>query len=1771
MTAHRAAPGPQLSTGRLRVDAARAIAKLREYQLALRPAWVLEAIRAAVASRATRISLTGDTNDLWLSWDGEPWPAADLPRLFDELVGPEASDARYPVRLLAAAVNSALGMNPAYVDVFAIAATGHAMRARYTPDVLDEPEGELAEAPLRKLAVEPAAPPPGAGTGMAVHFRRRFGVAVLSHLVRELPELELARAACADLGVTLLVRGVAVGRGAAPRDVVRIPLGEGLQGFLAIVDPADAPPRPTLEVAEHGVVLATSAVDLGFPMLVRPVPVRVFVDGPRMPTNASRSEVRQDVHPISTALRRAQALLPEAAELLAAELTGGAREKIDRARAAALLLVAAERHRDSGLGLGRLRDLPLARNAVGMPRPLSAGWSELVHTGSSPFPDELAPWLADVLWTPPGDPSACLVDRDTVDAHAVKRHVRWARREHRAQRRFYGHAPRPQSVELRERPRIRARLGATAPGSAVDPRGIEGLGGEVCILARGDGGELVVLLAGREIERVTYASPIPFAAVIDSPRLVPADRYRSVARDAEYARVEAAMRAGVLCAIEAIAGDASDGFVHGEPDPAADRRLALDGLSLALALELQQAIGAGVLLGGPLLDAPLWRISGGDGWVSTTELRRQAVIGMTAPNARLRPLARRCIVEAELRDQVLLAALLPGTARIVPYDADFIEPGPLYSIDLAQELFEEGGLALALRAEGCAAAIAPSPAARVVISHMGRRVEERAYQPALVSCTILVDGDDIVPDASWRAVTDDAGAARCFAAWELELLRAAAAALVGTRVPDLLGTMAVELQGQLGRALWAALAARDPDQLLGKELAAQLRARPLWRLLGEREPVSARDLAARFPGELPYLATGDEPIEGFTPLVADEVLARAVGRLAGRAVCDAAAELARRRRAAERDAKLAQLRAGPALPLELPGGGICVRRETSQMRAVVGVGRGEAMELELRVEGRPLATLRRAGELPVAAIVDVPIDRLDEDFAALPPAFEGALIHSIRAAVPELLGAIAKAEPAALADLGPVRTLLAAALGALYLDQASREALAATAAFPTVQGPRVSLARAAGGGVISTASWEGEWLGPEAGEAPSALDHPVLYVLPAADELHAVISRLHRYGSVDLTEAIDKLQAQRRMARGLLPRPTVPGVAPELKRRLEDIGPAGAALGPGEIGLVDEEGSTLLIHVRGELRERVPIDLQPPVQLAIEAPELVMTSGAAGTLRPQALLVTVLLVKAVVDQVPVLPVWLRHRLRRALLSDRAVAELERVPLFETAAGAWIDRAAVARQAEELGDVWCLPRPVADPTPLDPRRIVLMLGADEQARARRRDLECIDATLELELDAKARANLARPRPAQLALDPAISALATVALDGDGRTAPRGVVAALAPGAAIYRGLHAHRELYPFDPLTDECLWPTCAVVDDARLAPDRTRSRPARDDAWEALVTAIRKASDSALRDLARPSPRALVSQIVSFSVHADLAALRGDTATQIRGALWLDSAPGSPGQIDIVHTYGSEAYVAPRGIAMRGTLYLFGSLHDLRIREAIGELCEAVHARMLIRLATRSNPPDLATAHVAYGIAIGRLAAADAKAIRFGCFRSRPIDAAEWEALCRSSQTVPLVAPDAVVDELSVTDDGTATARIVLGVLAGRASRDRLPPIPAAPSERFAAVLRDAPSARPAHPLDPLVTALDVRLRRLGLGPQKFAILEDVVSPIACYSADVIALAGHYPRLRAIAAALVAKTAWSEAAVDALAAHVVTVLNIALTSVTDATEAYALGCLLRGT
>ena len=58
----------------------------------------------------------------------------------------------------------------------------------------------------------------------------------------------------------------------------------------------------------------------------------------------------------------------------------------------------------------------------------------------------------------------------------------------------------------------------------------------------------------------------------------------------------------------------------------------------------------------------------------------------------------------------------------------------------------------------------------------------------------------------------------------------------------------------------------------------------------------------------------------------------------------------------------------------------------------------------------------------------------------------------------------------------------------------------------------------------------------------------------------------------------------------------------------------------------------------------------------------------------------------------------------------------------------------------------------------------------------------------------------------------------------------------------------------------------------------------------------------------------------------------------------------------------------------------------------------------------------------------------------------------------------------------------------------------------------------------------------------------------------------MLVIAGDNERLRSLATSL--DSPWFDGALDALTAHVVSVLNIALTEITDATELHALGKLL---
>src|SRR5690606_5402978 len=101
--------------------------------------------------------------------------------------------------------------------------------------------------------------------------------------------------------------------------------------------------------------------------------------------------------------------------------------------------------------------------------------------------------------------------------------------------------------------------------------------------------------------------------------------------------------------------------------------------------------------------------------------------------------------------------------------------------------------------------------------------------------------------------------------------------------------------------------------------------------------------------------------------------------------------------------------------------------------------------------------------------------------------------------------------------------------------------------------------------VVSIASWQGEWLGPDEGEASHAYDNAILFVPSATHELAGIVDALHGEGVVDLTEEVSQFQARRRMARGLLPRPRVRVPHAHLTRALSAFARARPSLEHGEI------------------------------------------------------------------------------------------------------------------------------------------------------------------------------------------------------------------------------------------------------------------------------------------------------------------------------------------------------------------------------------------------------------------------------------------------------------------------------------------------------------------------------------------------------------------------------------------------------------------------------
>lgn len=427
-----------VARGRIRVDARRALAKLREHLLVDLHLYATEIARAAIASKATFLDIEYDVDDVILTFDGQPAAANELPRLLDHVLGDGQSTDRH-LRGLALGVNAALGLGPAFVDIYVCRPDDERVsKVRFVPSVLESENGDLP-------TIEKVAPAKGMlERGTRVHVRRRMGMSLLKRAAtREVPrEVVLLSEALHSAPLKLTSRGAAFVLPARPRTLIRVPFKER-ELRRGIVEILQTPAGSQIEYLELGVLLVRK------PFVAEPIlpstphaqvelPFRVTIDADELPTNASRSALREDSQLPSRAEHGAREALVVALQTLVTLVLGQGKplpnveivdadpKKLEEALGAIVCVVAGASRRGAELSeqARSLLDLPLLQNAVGMPMTPSALLQSkvgdiFVHHGKEPHDKELSPWLEDVVWLRGKMVERILVDFGVQDAKTL--------------------------------------------------------------------------------------------------------------------------------------------------------------------------------------------------------------------------------------------------------------------------------------------------------------------------------------------------------------------------------------------------------------------------------------------------------------------------------------------------------------------------------------------------------------------------------------------------------------------------------------------------------------------------------------------------------------------------------------------------------------------------------------------------------------------------------------------------------------------------------------------------------------------------------------------------------------------------------------------------------------------------------------------------------------------------------------------------------------------------------------------------------------------------------------------------------------------------------------------------------------------------------------------------------------------------------------------------------------------------------------------------------
>jgi hypothetical protein len=1487
-----------LARGTIRVDARRARAKLREHLLLDLAGYSRELARAAIAFGAKQLNVWWDADEVSFALDAPPIPGERLARLLDFALDQHDGAGASPLQSLALGVNAALGLDVDAVTVTCTRGT-EAWSVRYTPELLTDESAELPQVTTGR------APKGAFAEGVLVHVKRKLGLGVLRRALSDSPPREVALLieSTRESPLLLTCQGSTVDRGAPSPVLARVPLTlPSARRAVVELHAVGAPCQ--LDVLERGVLL----VSRGWVPLAGLAaegelcaPVRVVVDADELPTNASRSALRED-----SPLARELDLAAEAGfrKLLAAVMArvSGVQEpdgveiapESDAALrdAVGLLVCLAVRSVRAKAPLDpdarALLELPLF-DAPGGQR-LSAGRVLSAHPiwvwrSKEALPDELSPWLGGVVWL-----RGHLVERllEDVDVQEATDLVERARAGAARRARFEAHPPAEPRVPAGQGQLARQRFSLTA-GAAT------GLTGEVVLLAPLPGGAhrpslLRVFIDGRLLEALPIepsVCPLAFDAAIAWPGVLrPRFDFDGVERDQSLAL--AAHAASDLCI-----GLADQAAERMGTLPPSERELLERMLRNAVMAysTVPKRLGLGVASATGfrerftrLFRASIYPTTAGQTVsieaLSAYGLRTGALsVVSRVPDA---PLERfpdgRPVVIASAAEVEALCAAIPRPVERVPYDrfVGSTADSParretlLAAVDAErtrQGLSPRSGVLVLERGHSLVVA-APAYFGVEIEHHLGVPLARKPRKQELSTVVIATDDLRTVPTATLDGVRWKPSRT---AAWlEDQFLERLVSALEGD--PEARQELSLDPEHHADPAIAACLlanavrlrhrrarrgkSASSDDNAKREALLERVEGLAILAALdpdGTPQATSIAAVEARHGDGPPLLERAPGfPTGDWLPVLSRSERERGLLTARFPKAASGAAELREREARARKELQRRAVLAMPVLDLE----DLDTRRAEGDV-VVLAPPLSDAAEDELeaavalpnpalapgvawwsvRYHGRHCAGLEPSA-VGLPVVGNVSSTREDDFVGLSAPSPQGVV----------RVGQVARRSAVALLEalvresslLGDPRALaLCLALVAVGGgDDVERVLASPELRLPTVQGADAPLAALGDGARRLRFGTERFSTWLGRDARASDLDRPVLF-LPPGDLGSLQGGLLQRLGFAleDVSGELSALQRKRGGGASAAPKLTGAPAHPSLRVSLWEVG---VAAGDGELELVRGPASRVDVAPLNGRTETLDVELACPIRAVVRTDALEVSAIQRELLLELERALHQLLVR-VSGELDQLPTFVRHSMRAYLANSaegRAEPALAAAPVFEDTAGFWHSLGGLV--SEGRWDFTTL-----DP-PFSPRKQPTLRLSETEARSLGEGLELrsADHRIERERAGERRRTGPQVHSPVLAVEERVASVMTGSVNVEGTT---GEVGLLAPGhGSDARGrLHVDRRpLCTFD-LGEG--WPLVASINDDGVEPDRYFEGPAKRGVLGELASRVRRAADATVR------------------------------------------------------------------------------------------------------------------------------------------------------------------------------------------------------------------------------------------------------------------------------------------------------------------------------------